>query len=177
MKNYESSKRIAEYLQIYKQNKKKEKEYTPACAEENILSECKDSEKKIYEELTVKIKDEKSKYSEKKKAITKSLEDIKGLITNVIEEQIKSDDRDTIEESLAFTGIGTVSFKSEKKYKYEGTPEQKRKLLFELIDRELYDTLDINEDKLILLSEKNKKELGNHIVGIKEYNEINIKIR
>ena len=177
MKSFDYSKKIAEHLQSYKKLKAAEKEYTPAAIKKRVVSSLPESEQEIYNSTLDKIKEATESVSEERKQCEESIKAVKQLINDELEKNCEEDARDVKEETLTFTGIGSVTYTRKANYSLEFTEEQKKEIINELIKRGDYDFLDINQEKIVEFSKEIKEKTGSHITGIREFYTYETKIK
>ena len=178
MKNYDYQKRIAELLQNYKRCKKEEKELlSNEAIKNNVLSKINEKKANEFIEIDKQIQEEQAFAKTKKKEIKEGIEVIKKAITSELENSRINEKKDLKEETLTFTGIGTVTYSKVTNYVLECTEEEKLELINEIIKNDLTQLLQIDEEKLFEMSKKLKEETGKHIKGVREYDTYETKIR
>ena len=172
VKDYKNTKKLASYVQDYKEFKQKEKMFEPNEAVNFILESHEEEEKEIYEKIAEEIKEKKEEYSVAKKQVSEYLQQTNQMIKDTLLEMTK--DQDESKDKVVFPKIGSISYEKQKKYQYDGDKEA---LVMDIIENGLYELLTIDEKALFEYSEKLKKETGNHVNGVREYENIKLTIR
>lgn len=176
MKDYTNSKKIAEYLMNYKELKKKEKEYSNDAAVEAVLSTKSEEERKSFTNTMVEVEVKKKEFAGEKKEVKTLIDECSRLISDTLDADLRANPSNLKEDTISFTGIGSVKYTKVTKIEYQGTEEERKELIEHIINDGLYDLLSINEEKLVEMSKEIKERTGKHVPGVTEYDIYETKI-
>lgn len=172
MTDYTIAKKIAKLLQQYKIAAENEKKYSSDTAKQSVLNDSGEADRKLFLELTEKIKQKQKEFNPVKNILT--------LITLSykleIEKEIINGNFDKEQDKLTFPKLGSVKYKKEKKYRLNFSDEEKEEIIRYFIDEGKLDYLQLNEEKLIDFSKQIKEKTGKRLKGIEEYYEVDLKI-